>query len=323
VLDAKSCACGADVKDVSVNESSNEGFFSILRREPEQTALILKLGFGGPVVIVFWDWAANLLLPELAVSILTLFMILIYAGALTFLIASLVHSADRWQIDAAMEARRLLVNTDSRRRAPVARPARAASSESAPLSLSATAVAEAPHLVLQEPEPAIASEEEEIDAEAEVASPPALEPRFHQVYFLLRVTEEVQRARREGYEMSVLALDVTVPGRELTPQLVEKVSFEMAHIASSQNKVISYSLSLGPTEFVFSLPHLDRVETKDFVSKVVQSLGDYWCHFGVAHYPDDATDAESMVEFARQQCESSRNDAGRKRSRLQSMASGE
>ena len=308
--------------NVSVNESTSEGFFSILRREPEQTALILKLGFGAPVVIVLWDWAANFLLPELAVSLLTMFMILIYAGALVFLIASLVHSADRWQIDSAMEARRLLVTGDVRRRAPAARPAKSASAQAAaPLSLSPTAVAEPPQILRQAPDPVEA--EDEIEAEDYVPPPPALEPRFHQVYFLLRVTEEVQRARREGYEMSVLALDVTVPGRELTPQLVEKVSFELAHIASSQNKVISYSLSLGPTEFVFSLPHLDRAETKDFVSKVVQSLGDYWCHYGVAHYPDDATDAESMVDFARQQCEASRNDAGRKRSHLSAMASGE
>jgi hypothetical protein len=77
--------------------------------------------------------------------------------------------------------------------------------------------------------------------------PPVLQVNYHQVYFLLRLTEEVQRARREGSEMCVLSLDVTVPGHELTQSDVERVSVELANLASSQAKVISNSLKTGPT----------------------------------------------------------------------------
>jgi len=103
-----------------------------------------------------------------------------------------------------------------------------------------------------------------------------------------------------------------VPGQELTPATIEKVSFELAHLASNQSKTISHSLSIGPTEFIFSLPNLGKASGRDFVSKVVQGLGNYWCHFGVAVYPENATDAEALFNFARQQCEESRHDAGKR-----------
>jgi hypothetical protein len=108
--------------------------------------------------------------------------------------------------------------------------------------------------------------------------------------------------------MTVVALDVTVPGREMTFAHLDKVAFELAHMAAGQAQMISQPLSVGPTEFVFSLPHTNLKEAKSFVSKVVQGLGDYWCHFGIAAYPTDATDAEALFNQARQLCEDSRHD---------------
>jgi hypothetical protein len=256
----------------------NDSLLGMLRREPEQTRLILKIGLSVPVAIVLWDTLGRTLLPVLPVVLVTMFAILIYAGVLTALIARLVHSADKWQVDSAMQTRRLL-SGDSRRR-------------------SADGTAGGP---------------------AAIAPAAVVQTNYHQAYFLLRLTEEVQRARREGSEMCVLALDVTVPGHELTQADIEKVSFEMANLASSQAKSISYSLSTGPTEFVFSLPTFGKAAGKDFCSKLVQALGNYWCHFGLAVYPENATDAESMFSFARQRCEESRQDRGEDQSRASFM----
>ncbi|MPZ49796.1 MAG: hypothetical protein GEU75_10975 [Dehalococcoidia bacterium] len=246
----------------------NDNIFSILRREPEQAGLIMKAGLGGPVAIVLWDFAGGLLLPALPVAIVTLLSILIYAGVLIYLIARIVHSADRWQVESAMQARRLLTGDNRRRHDPTGE-----TPDAAPL-----------------PQP---------------------QASFHQVYFLMRLTEEVQRARREGYEMCVFSLDLTVPGQELSPAVIEKVSFELANLASSQAKNISNSVSIGATEVVFSLPHFDKAAGKDFVSKIVQALGNYWCHAGLAVYPENATGAEALFNYARQQCEDSRQGSSR------------
>jgi len=96
----------------------NENVFAMLRREPEQADLIMKAGFGGPVAIVLWDFGGGLLLPALPVALVTFLLILAYAGALVYLIAKLVRSADKWQVDSAMQARRLLTGDNRRRLDP-------------------------------------------------------------------------------------------------------------------------------------------------------------------------------------------------------------
>jgi GGDEF domain-containing protein len=246
--------------------TENETLFSMLKREPQQAELILKAGIAGAFVIVLWDFLAGLVLPPLAVALVMLALILAYAGILTYLIAKLVRSADKWQVESALQAKNLMLgDSRTRRGEPVAEPQLQAVSTTS----------------------------------------------FHRTYFLLRLTEEVQRARREGGEMCVMALDATVPGHDLTQEVAEKVSRELAGLAASQAKVIGQPLITGPTEFVFSLPGSDARAGRDFVRKVVQGLGNYWCHFGLAVYPTDATDAESLFNKARQQCDESRHDGQR------------
>jgi len=71
----------------------------------------------------------------------------------------------------------------------------------------------------------------------------------------------------------------------------------------------------GETEFLFCLPQTDSKGVKTFTSQLVTALGRYWCHFGVATYPEDGTDAETLFNRAREACELSRQDgAGTPRS---------
>ncbi len=130
---------------------------------------------------------------------------------------------------------------------------------------------------------------------------------FREAYFMLRLREEVASARRDGREMTVLAIQATMPGVELSRQVAERVAKEIAEIASNHHKTISHTLSVNESEYVMSLPNLTVAEAKPFVSKLVQSLGDYWCHFGTAFYPKDATSADSLVSCARDSVEESRH----------------
>ena len=149
----------------------------------------------------------------------------------------------------------------------------------------------------------------------ETVIPPMPQASFQQAYFLLRLNEEVKQARLHGYLLSLIAIDVTVPHQEMTPELVESVSFELAQIASDHTRTISMPLSTGETEFLFCLPQTDSKGVKTFTSQLVTALGRYWCHFGVATYPEDGTDAETLFNRAREACELSRQDgAGTPRS---------
>jgi hypothetical protein len=129
---------------------------------------------------------------------------------------------------------------------------------------------------------------------------------FSQAYFMMRLQEEVANARRDGREMSLVAIEATAPGMPMNSELAERIAKEFARLASDHFKTISHTLSMSESEYVMSLPETGGADAKAFVSKVVQALGNYWCHFGTAVYPADGTSAESLVRYARQAVEESR-----------------
>jgi GGDEF domain-containing protein len=157
-----------------------------------------------------------------------------------------------------------------------------------------------------------------ISEEGSAFVPVVEQASFNHAYFMLRVAEEVANARRIGHEMTVVAIDATAPGVEMNPDLAERLAKEIAQIASNHHKTISYTLSVSESEYIMSLPNTPAAEAKTFVSHMVQSLGNYWCHFGTAVYPKDATTAEGMVRFARSAVEESHQ--GKERSKSHAVA---
>ena len=99
----------------------------------------------------------------------------------------------------------------------------------------------------------------------------------------------------------------------------EQVAKEMAEIASNHHKTISHTLSVSEYEYVMILPGMAAGDAKPFVSTLVQSLGDYWCHFGTAFYPQDGTSADDLVGFARDAVDESRQGKD-KRSKSDAVA---
>jgi GGDEF domain-containing protein len=269
--------------------NDKDGIVSILRREPEQSALLLKVGLAGPLLIVAWNLLGSLFLSPLIIMPFSLLLILSYAGVFGYLVARLVRSADRWEVDSAMQARRLL---NGNRRGDYQSP-----EPEAGLPLAAMAALASP--------------------DGRPPKPQASQADFHRLYFMLRLEEEVHEARRQGRGMTVLALDVSVPHQEeLTAAARDKLALDLATIASGQSAVIGHSLSIGATEFVFSLPHCDENEAKAFVKKLLTGLGNYWCHFGISVYPREGTTAELLFDSARERCDDSRNDRSDGRNRL-------
>jgi len=152
----------------------------------------------------------------------------------------------------------------------------------------------------------------QVQASATASVAPVAEQAFiNQAYFMLRLQEEVASARRDGREMTVLAIEATKPGMENSPELAEKIAKDLAEIASNHHKTISHTMSVNECEYVMSMPDTSAAEAKLFVSNMVQSLGNYWCHFGTANYPVDGTSAEGLVRSAREAVDESRQ-GGRK-----------
>lgn len=129
---------------------------------------------------------------------------------------------------------------------------------------------------------------------------------FQEAHFLRRLQEEVAASRRAGSHLSLIWLDVNVPGEDPYPAQVEKMATDVAELLATQSKTIGSSFSRNLNEHLFTLPHHSRTEAREFMRKLVLGLGRYWCHCGIAEYPADATDAEKLFERARERCDASR-----------------
>jgi GGDEF domain-containing protein len=213
----------------------------------------------------------------------TFLLIGVYGGVLAYLTARTVHLADRWQIESAEQAGKLL-GGDGRRVLPSVSPT---GELSHPIPLA-----------------------EAIAQTQMVAGPPShdsVQRSFYRTRFLLRLQEDVLRARREGHEMTVIALDVNLPHGEATPEQLERLNFEIARLSVHHGQVLTSAHSVSDTEFVFGLADSDKRAAKAFLSKVVQAMGDYWCHYGIATYPEDGTDAQTLFDYALRNCDESRH----------------
>lgn len=129
---------------------------------------------------------------------------------------------------------------------------------------------------------------------------------FQHAQFLRRLSEDVVASRRDGSHVSVIWLDVSVPGMNPYPAQTEKMAVDVAELLASQSKTIGATLNLSLNEYVFSLPQHDRAAAHAFMRKLLLGLGKYWCHCGIAEYPTDGTDAESVFQKARERCDASR-----------------
>jgi hypothetical protein len=236
-----------------------DSLISIVQMEPERTKLLLKVAAGGAVALFLWTWAGKVIAGDVVFALVDIVATLAYSAAIVVLTGNLVRGADRWQVESAMQARRLL---------------------STGRHIADTSA--------QPVEPQIGT--------------------FDHWYFVLKLDDEIKRARRLGTPVSIVMMKISPAGQDATPAIAEQINFDVAQLAASHDKTMTKPSAIGPLEYAFLLPNTDRNEARARVTPLLAPLGDYWCDFGIAVYPDDGTEAEALVALARKQAEDVASD---------------
>lgn len=252
-----------------------DGFFATFKAEWEQTKWLLRYAAVGAVFVVTWSWVGSLFLSAIIVGAVNLLAVLLYGSGIAVLVIRIMYAAKRWQIEPLERAEPLAVSKSLMRAASDGRPLQKASTSN--------------------------------DAEGIVSQSTTATPKsnFHKVHFMLRLQEEVENARREGSEIGVAWLDVTLPGRGSADLEAEKLAADVANLLAGQAKTIGQPLNINQNQYVLSLPGQGRASATAFVSKLVQAMGNYWCNCGIAIYPKDGTSAQALYDEARRICEGS------------------
>lgn len=279
-------------------EQEDKSILAALRQEPEQAAFLIKFSLVAVAAIVGWDILASMALPMPVVKAVAVLLILGYGATIVFVVARIMVAGKHYALDSS-PSQRMTAATAMRRldRSPLSEPQRYATTDD--------------------------DEGEETETPPHVANRPNFEampipvpPVFNEQYFMLRLREQVKDARRDGRQMCVAAIEVNIPGGEGDASDMARIAKEMARIGADQWKTIGQPLAINENEYVFSLPTSTEDDAKLFVREVVQALGDYWCHFGVANFPRHATDAEGLLDQARAACDDSRQGGRQSKSRF-------
>jgi hypothetical protein len=246
---------------------------ALFRREPERSKLVLKIGAAGLVAVAAWALLAPLALPAIVVIPVFVLLLAVYGTMMVVLAADLVRSLDRYQVESAVHARRLMSTT-----------------------LTATAGAAAAESGVSKllPRPSFRPDPEDL-----------LAPNFYDWYFSIRLEEEVKKSRREGASMAVVVMHVAPHSSDPSHAEIEQIDIEMAKLASDHQDKLKIPTALDILEYGFYLPGMDSFAAKALVSRLVSHLGDYWCYYGIAVYPDDASNGEGLLNQARELCEAS------------------
>jgi len=263
----------ADFYYVKENESGQSTIITLLRQEPEGSRLVLKVAGSGAVALVVWTFIGPMFLSAVVTLTITVLGLAAYAAALVFLTASLVKQVDRWELEAAQQASQLIGAS--------ARP------RPRPLDYDAEPVEKAV---------------EPVEAEPEQGPVMSAAERFHQMYFALRLEQEVRRCRMQGETLSAVVVRVELPpGKPVAEEALNKLSFDVAKLTTDYATAVTIPSCIGPNEYAFCLVNVGHDEAKLIVAPLLKPLGNYHCEMGIASYPEDDGSADALIKRARQQ----------------------
>jgi GGDEF domain-containing protein len=109
-------------------------------------------------------------------------------------------------------------------------------------------------------------------------------------YFDLRVSEEVNRCNRYGLPMTIVRLSV---GSE-RPVHDGAEEWHLARVIARHLRQVDFASRVSATDFVVCLPHTASAGGKIVATRLVRGLREWHVQAGVASYPTDGKDLESL-----------------------------
>jgi diguanylate cyclase (GGDEF)-like protein len=124
---------------------------------------------------------------------------------------------------------------------------------------------------------------------------------YHRWYFELRLMEEIHRCERYGLSTAVLFFRLGKAPADLTFGLdTSGDNTHLAQITSHVVRSVDLLATVGEGEYAVCLPHTDAEGAEAAATRIGRQLREYDAVVGFAVYPTDASDAESLIEAARQ-----------------------
>lgn len=125
---------------------------------------------------------------------------------------------------------------------------------------------------------------------------------FYARQLRLRLEEGISRCKEYGTSLSVVAVRLEVPGQAPSRTGFSQANFDIAELVTLHREALISPTALGMFEYAFCLPNYDRRAAQAMTTFVANALKRYRCSFGLAVFPDDGEDADTLLRRATEQC---------------------
>lgn len=125
---------------------------------------------------------------------------------------------------------------------------------------------------------------------------------FYARQLRLRLEEEVRRCKEYGTPLTVVAVRLELPGQVPSHAIFSQANLDMADLVTSHREALHCPTPLGMFEYAFYLPNSGRPAAQAMTTFIAGSLRRYRCSFGLAVFPDDGEDGDTLLRHAIEQC---------------------
>lgn len=125
---------------------------------------------------------------------------------------------------------------------------------------------------------------------------------FHAGQLRLRLEEEIRKCKEYGTSLSVVAVRLELPGQAPSRAGFTQANLDMAQLVMSHREALVCPTALGMFEYAFCLPNCERRSARAMIIFVATALRRHRCFFGLAVFPDDGEDADTLLRHATRQC---------------------
>lgn len=140
------------------------------------------------------------------------------------------------------------------------------------------------------------SERSSASASVQAGSP------FYARRLRLQLESEIRKCKDYGTSVSVVAMRLEVPGQSPSHAVFTQANREVADLVTAHRETLVAPTSLGLFEYAFCLPNHDRRIARTMTAFIASALRRYRCSFGIAVFPEDGADADTLLRRAIEQC---------------------
>lgn len=125
---------------------------------------------------------------------------------------------------------------------------------------------------------------------------------FYARQLRLRLEEGIRQCKEYGTSLSVVAVRLEVHGQAPSRAGFSQANFDVAELVTLHREALISPTALGMFEYAFCLPNYDRHAAQAMTMFVANALRRYRCSFGLAVFPGDGEDADTLLRHAIEQC---------------------